>query len=155
MRKFLHHFSWVLIISGLLLLLDAGLTIAYQEPVSAVYNHFQQNALQDDLAELSGAPPTALEQRALASLPHPGARVAFAARALGRKAQPGDAIGEIKAQESGLDKGSAEGTDHDDLIKGPRHCPETPMPGAPGTVAIAGPRTTYGAPFHNLDKLRK
>jgi sortase A len=41
------------------------------------------------------------------------------------------------------------------LPKGPGHYPDTPLPGAPGTVAIAGHRTTYGAPFRQIDKLRK
>ena len=39
-----------------------------------------------------------------------------------------------------------EGTDPD-LRKGPGHYPYTPLPGERGTVAIAGHRTTYGAPF--------
>ncbi len=48
-----------------------------------------------------------------------------------------------------------EGTDTDSLRHGPGHYPANPLPGAPGTVAIAGHRTTYGAPFRKLDKLRK
>ena len=39
------------------------------------------------------------------------------------------------------------------LRRGPGHYPGTPLPGARGTVAIAGHRTTYGAPFRRLDKL--
>ena len=46
-----------------------------------------------------------------------------------------------------------EGTDGGSLRKGPGHYPETPLPGIRGTVAIAGHRTTYGAPFRDLDKL--
>jgi sortase A len=154
-RQGLRHFSTVLIVSGLLLLLDAGLTVAYQEPLSGVYNHFQQNSLEGDFEELADAPPTALEQQALASLPDDTARVAFAARALDRKAEDGDAIGRIEIPRVGLKKVIIEGTDTGDLQSGPGHYPDTPMPGAPGTVAIAGHRTTYGAPFRQLDKLRK
>ncbi len=36
---------------------------------------------------------------------------------------------------------------------GPGHYPGTPLPGTHGTVAIAGHRTTYGAPFRRLDQL--
>lgn len=39
------------------------------------------------------------------------------------------------------------------LKKGPGHYPTTPLPGQPGNAAIAGHRTTYGAPFGNLDEL--
>jgi len=48
-----------------------------------------------------------------------------------------------------------EGTDTGDLRKGPGHYPETPLPGERGTVGIAGHRTTYGAPFRTIDKLRR
>ena len=47
-----------------------------------------------------------------------------------------------------------EGTDTDSLRKGPGHYPETPLPGEPGTSAIAGHRTTYGAPFRHIDELK-
>jgi sortase A len=45
------------------------------------------------------------------------------------------------------------GTDTASLRRGPGHYPGTPLPGARGTVAIAGHRTTYGAPFRKLDQL--
>ena len=46
-----------------------------------------------------------------------------------------------------------EGIDVDDLRKGPGHYPGTPLPGQAGNAAIAGHRTTYGAPFGDLDQL--
>lgn len=41
-----------------------------------------------------------------------------------------------------------------DLAKGPGHYPDTALPGDDGNFAIAGHRTTYGAPFFHLDTLR-
>jgi sortase A len=46
-----------------------------------------------------------------------------------------------------------EGVAVDDLKEGPGHYPETPFPGQKGNVAVAGHRTTYGAPFANVDDL--
>ena len=40
-----------------------------------------------------------------------------------------------------------------DLRKGPGHYPDSPMPGQIGNAAIAGHRTTYGAPFNRIDEL--
>ena len=40
-----------------------------------------------------------------------------------------------------------------DLKKGPGHYPESPLPGQEGNAAIAGHRTTYGAPFNRIDEL--
>jgi sortase A len=47
-----------------------------------------------------------------------------------------------------------EGTGIDELKRGAAHYPETPLPGQAGNAAIAGHRTTWGAPFHNIDKMR-
>ena len=52
----------------------------------------------------------------------------------------------------GLDKVIVEGTSTDDLRQGPGHYTGTPLPGEAGNAAIAGHRTTYGAPFYNLDR---
>lgn len=46
-----------------------------------------------------------------------------------------------------------EGVARRQLKTGSGHYPSTPLPGQPGNAAIAGHRTTYGAPFHNLDIL--
>ncbi|HSJ28746.1 MAG TPA: sortase [Acidimicrobiia bacterium] len=40
-----------------------------------------------------------------------------------------------------------------DLRNGAGHMPDTPLPGQPGNAVISGHRTTYGAPFHDLDIL--
>jgi sortase A len=54
---------------------------------------------------------------------------------------------------SGYAKVVVEGVDHDDLQKGPGHYPKTALPGQVGNTVISGHRTTYGAPFGNLDRL--
>jgi sortase A len=46
-----------------------------------------------------------------------------------------------------------EGVSVRDLQKGPGHYPSTPLPGQAGNAAIAGHRTTYGAPFGDLGRL--
>lgn len=46
-----------------------------------------------------------------------------------------------------------EGVTDDALKKGPGRYPGTAYPGRPGNFAVAGHRTTYGAPFWNLDQL--
>ena len=48
-----------------------------------------------------------------------------------------------------------EGTTHDILMGGVGHYTGTAQPGAVGNFAIAGHRTTYGRPFHDIDRLRE
>ncbi|MGI8867800.1 MAG: class E sortase [Mycobacteriales bacterium] len=47
-----------------------------------------------------------------------------------------------------------EGTNSDDLAKGPGHYVGTALPGEIGNFAIAGHRVTEGHPFFNLDQVR-
>lgn len=65
----------------------------------------------------------------------------------------GEAVAIIRIPKIGVDKVVVEGTTVDDLRKGPGHYAGTPLPGQIGNAAIAGHRTTYGAPFENLDQL--
>lgn len=66
----------------------------------------------------------------------------------------GDPIGNIRIPDIDLIWTVVEGVGlSTELKKGAGHYPKTPLPGQPGNAAIAGHRTTYGAPFHNLDKL--
>src|SRR4029077_12634193 len=65
----------------------------------------------------------------------------------------GDALGIIGIPKIGVTQYVVEGVNVDDLRKGPGHYPSTQLPGHEGNSAIAGHRTTYGAPFGDLDQL--
>jgi sortase A len=152
MRRTLRALSTVLIVAGALLLADAALTLLWQEPVSALYGRVQQDKLEGELADIEEAPLAAVDQRALRRLDG-SRRLAFAARALKRRSENGDPLGRIRIPAIGVSDVFVEGTDAGDLRRGPGHYPATPLPGQRGTVAIAGHRTTYGAPFHDVDDL--
>jgi sortase A len=65
----------------------------------------------------------------------------------------GDALGKIEIPKIGLSAIVVEGVGDGDLHNGPGHYPATPLPGQKGNAAIAGHRTTYGAPFASIDEL--
>jgi sortase A len=131
------------------------LTILWQEPVSAIYAKFEQDRLNRQLSELTDEALLPVERRALARLPSADKRLAFAARSYARRAREGRPLGRIKADAVGLETVIVQGVDSDSLRKGPGHYPQTSLPGLRGTVAVAGHRTTYGAPFRRLDDLVK
>jgi sortase A len=120
----------VMMVSGVLLITDAVVTLAWQEPVSAYLAERQQIKLEKALID----PPE---------------------RVVRKEPLPGDALGKLLIPSIGVSEYVVEGTDAANLRKGPGHYPETPLPGQRGTVAIAGHRTTYGAPFRKLDKVEK
>jgi sortase A len=152
-RRFLRPLSAVLVVIGGLLLADAITTLVWQEPVSALYSRLQQGKLDDKLSKLEGTEPTAVDRRVLSRLGTLERRLAYAARALNRRTDDGQPLGRIRIPSIGLSSVVVAGTGTSDLRLGPGHYPGTPLPGARGTVAIAGHRTTYGAPFRKLDKL--
>ena len=154
-RRALRVLSSVLIVCGVVLLADAAATVLWQEPVSAVYAHFRQQALDDRLERIGDEPLRPAEQRALTRIPDPRRRLAFRARALERRIDPGDPMGRIVMPSIGVSDVFVEGTGAGDLRAGPGHYPGTPFPGERGTVAIAGHRTTYGAPFRHVDRLER
>jgi sortase A len=65
----------------------------------------------------------------------------------------GESVANIRIPKIGVDKYVVQGVGLADLRKGPGHYPQTPLPGEQGNAAIAGHRTTYGAPFNRLDEL--
>ncbi len=122
--------SAVLMVTGVLLIADAIMTVTWQEPLSSFLASRDQRKLEDALA----SPPS---------------------RVIVRKPLEGDAIGRIELPTQDRSYFMVEGTDRDSLTKGPGHYPDTPLPGERGTVAIAGHRTTFLAPFRKVDKLKK
>ena len=156
MRRIVHIFSIALITAGLVVILDAGLTIAYKEPVSSIYGSIKQGEAEDQLKEIEAAYPSPAEHRLIARSPDERAVIEALALIFERKAQTGEAIGRIiDPSMDGLDMVFVQGTDESSLEKGPGHYPETPFPGLRGTVGIAGHRTTYLAPFNAIDSVEK
>jgi sortase A len=128
MRAVLRFVASVMMVSGTLLIADAGITLVWQEPVSA----FVANREQAQLERAFLDPPR---------------------RVIERRPLKGDAIALIEIPSIGVSEFVVEGTDVASLRRGPGHYPDTPLPGEKGTTAIAGHRTTYGAPFRRIDQL--
>jgi sortase A len=144
----------VLITSGILMLADAGLTLAWQEPVSAYLAQREQDRLGKRL-DVDAKSIVAREKLLVASIRDVRRRLARLGALERERARTGKPIGRIKIPKIGASYVVVQGTDVDSLRNGPGHYPATRFPGESGTVAIAGHRTTYGAPFRSIDSLHK
>lgn len=151
----LRAISGVLIVAGCLLLVDAAVTLIWQEPVSAAYAVYEQRRLDSQLEDAPAERLSGVERRSFDRLRSGSQRVAFLARKFRREVRNGEALGRIDIPQIGVDKAIVEGTGTADLRKGPGRYPDTAFPGLPGTTAIAGHRTTYGAPFRRIDRLKR
>jgi sortase A len=128
--------------------------VAYQLWGTALYEHQAQDHLRQELQGKLHAPSTIPT-----TPPRPGASTTTTAPT--NKAAPttpdpgvGAPIGLMSIPKIGMsDAAIVEGTDEHQLQQGPGHYVGTPLPGQAGNAAIAGHRTTYGAPFYNLNEL--
>lgn len=157
MRATIAAIGRTLVTFGLLILLFVG----YQLWGTGIFQARAQDRLENRFTDLrSGAATTTSTPgpTTTTSTGPPGAPTTTAPGAGGDPAElppieAGDPIAIIKIPEIGIDEVVVQGTSRDDLQNGPGHYPATPLPGQIGNAAIAGHRTTYGAPFFRLDEL--
>lgn len=146
MRRTIAGIGRTLVTLGLLILLF----VVYQLWGTGIWTARAQEQLEGDFTEA--------QQQYEKDNPVIKAPTGEPAKPLTRKAPPippiGDWAGRIQIPAIGVDYIFVEGTDRDELKKGPGHYPATPFPGTIGNAAIAGHRTTYGAPFGNVDKIK-
>lgn len=151
-----------MITAGVLILLF----VAYQLWGTGIRTAQAQNRLDDQLAELleeaDGAVIGAETTTTTSTTVDPSAPTTPTSRLPATTApslpvellpQDGQAAGQIVIDAIGLEWTFVEGVSVADLKEGPGHYPDTPLPGQAGNSAIAGHRTTYGAPFGNVDRL--
>jgi sortase A len=147
--------SVMLITAGLTVLADVGLTLAWQEPISSLYGWLKQQQAASELHDLEAQYPGPADLAKLRGIPIGPERAKILAKRFAAHVQTGHGIGRISSKRLGFAGVVVEGTDTASLQKGPGHYPDTDFPGQGDTVAIAGHRTTYLAPFHNINRLRR
>lgn len=155
MTRLLHILSVALITAGLVLFVEIGVTLVYEEPLSSIYASVQQGKAEDELSETEASFPSRATERVVDRIRDRKLRIAALAQRFRNQVETGDAIGRLSATGMDLDAIVVQGTDTASLEKGPGHFPETLFPGEGSTVGVAGHRTTYGAPFRNADSMER
>jgi sortase A len=157
--RLLHRLSTVLIVAGLLVLGYAAAVYFWKDPVTGLYATYRQHELAGSFRhELEQFAPRRAEATVAAapSGPAPAVRLRRAAHRFTASLDDGQAFGRLRIAHMGLDVVSVQGTSWaGDLSQGPGHYPQTPVPGLGSSVAIAGHRTTFGAPFRHIDELER
>jgi len=162
MRRAGHILSIALITAGLIVVADVGVTLAYQEPLSSLYSSIKQGEKANQLKTIESEFLTESDVKSIDKAKAQKdpevlkANISQLAQRLVDESEPGDALGRIEAPGmDGLNMVFVQGTDESSLELGPGHYPETAMPGQGKTVAIAGHRTTYLAPFRHIDSMKQ
>jgi sortase A len=172
-RRTLRILSTFMMLAGVLLLAWAGIVWKWGDPVTAVYTSWQQRKLESSFEETlraaapAAAPavaPTETPAAAPAETPaaapkakapaRPATPTPVAARRLWRGADDGDAVARLTIDRLDLEVIVVKGTESGSLKKGPGVDGRTALPGEGRLVYIAGHRTTYGAPFGDIERMK-
>jgi sortase A len=151
-----------MVIAGVAVLAYVGVILIWGDPATGIYTAIKQDRLAGQLSterrewvrDASAIPAATLaagetSATATAAKAHRLA-IAFARRYRHRE---GVAIGRIHIRRLGLNMVLVEGTGTTALQSGPGHYANTAFPGLDRTVAVAGHRTTFAAPFRHIDDL--
>ena len=153
-KRALYILSVALITAGIVIAADVAMTLAWREPLSTVYGSIQQGHAADELEQLQREYPTPAEVHDTAGHPRDvEAQARELADNFAQRVETGKGIGRIKIPSIGLEIVLVQGTDTASLQKGPGHYEYTAFPGQGKTVAIAGHRTTYLAPFRKINDI--
>jgi len=159
MRRALKATGWTMIGLGVLILAFLG----YQLFVTNILTARSQDLAQDEVEQHYVAAQEEIE--VVDTLPPPQVDVDVTAVEPPEEEPPpavhygepkpddGLAFGRIAIPAIEAEHVLFEGVDRATLKKGPGHMPWTPLPGQPGNAVVSGHRTTYGAPFFDLDRL--
>ena len=152
-----------------MVLLGAGVLliafVAFQLWGTSIYTDHQQGDLRNQLnheigrsslplsalgSDKPGSTPTTSKSSNSSSSPPP-----VATQLAPTTSQPavGQPIGLLAIPKLGLDDVVVQGEGESQLQGGPGHYQGTSLPGQAGNAAIAGHRTTFAAPFYNLNEL--
>lgn len=156
-----HRLGTLLLVVGLGLLDWAATVYLWKDPFTTAYTAYEQRRLEASLDRrfdswqpkakpVKPAKPAKPAPTTPARLPD----VRREARQYRLASDEGDAIVRMRIPRLNLDAVVVNGTSTADLRRGPGRHLETFMPGERELVYIAGHRTTYGAPFADIDALK-
>jgi sortase A len=153
MRKFARISGIVLASAGVLTLVWVVVVWRWQDPFTGLYTRWEQHKLAQQLQR----------EIAIQSWPKFAQSTSLSAEARGieqaavrfrRTAVDGQAIGRIIVPRLGLNMILVNGTDESSLRRGPGRDLRTYMPGQNRLVYVAGHRTTFLAPFSQIQMIQ-
>ncbi len=151
MRRLARVLGALLLTVGVLTLVWVIVVWRWQDPFTAIYTHFQQARLAHTYERRAAAFHPQVPKRDLASTQR---RMAAEARIYARTLREGDPVGRLRIGRIGLSMMVVQGTGDSTLKRGPGHYTGSALPGQGRLIYIAGHRTTYLAPFADINDIR-
>ena len=126
----------------------------WKDPFTTAYTAYEQRRLASNLDEEFDTWRPNREPVSQSAEPAKRDDVSREAKRYRLGSEDGDAIARIRIPRLDLNLVVVNGTSVSDLRRGPGRHLETYMPGEHELVYIAGHRTTYGAPFGDINELK-
>ena len=152
----------VVVLVGLGLLAWTGTVYVWKDPFTTAYTAYEQRRLESSLERRfeEWKPVASLPSRTRDHQPQPYSKprpvnVRKEAAAYRTSMGSGEAMARLEIPRLDLDVIVVNGTDVGSLRRGPGRHLDTAMPGEGELVYLAGHRTTFGAPFSEIDALRR
>lgn len=165
MGRLLRTAGSLLIVAGLLMLVWAFVVWRWEDPFTRFYTALEQRGLESSyderLAEYERSAPVKPASGGTGSAPAqvPVSWLRTAARRYRTASDRGDALGHLRIPRLDVDMVLVNGTDSGSLKRGPGRYAgpqyKSYMPGEGHLVYVAGHRTTYSAPFSEIDDLER
>lgn len=156
-----HRVGTFLLVIGLGVLAWAATVYLWKDPFTTAYTAYEQRRLASQLDDQFDSyrplrTPVVAHPGTPKPKPKPAPRddVRREARRYRLASDDGDAIARLRIPRLGLNAVVVNGTSVDDLRRGPGRHLESFMPGERELVYVAGHRTTYGAPFGEINELK-
>jgi len=149
-----HRVGTFLLVIGLGILAWAATVYFWKDPFTTAYTAYEQRRLASNLDEQFDNWRPNREPVAESGDPVKRDDVSREAKRYRLASEDGDAIARIRIPQLDLNLVVVNGTSVSDLRRGPGRHLETYMPGEHELVYIAGHRTTYGAPFGDINELK-
>jgi sortase A len=160
--RVIRRISTLVIVAGVGLLAWTGTVYVWKDPFTTAYTAFEQRRLESSLERTFdewrpvAPPPTNRPTATPKPKPEPTRDdVRREANAYRAATGSGDAVARLEIPRLDLDVVVVNGTDTGSLRRGPGRHLDSWMPGAGELVYIAGHRTTYGAPFSEINELNR
>lgn len=153
LRRLARPLGLLLIAGGVGALAWALVVWQWQDPFTAAVNELEQRELAQGFERALDEP--AARRTASTGAPDQAELLRRAAAGWRASAEHGDAVARLRIPSLGVEEIVVNGTDPDSLKRGPGRYLGSAMPGEGELVYVAGHRTTYGAPFSDIDDLAK
>jgi len=152
LRRLLRLFSVLILVAGAGTLGWAGLTWRWEDPFTSVYTTLEQRELSRSYERRAAQFSQKVQTESPTVSP---SRVRADAKRYRETSWLGAPIGRIRIPRLGLKMIVVNGTDERTLRRGPGRYLGSYMPGEGQLVYVAGHRTTYSAPFSDIDALER